>query len=202
MEKFLSLPIEKQTVIINAALSCFGSQGYKKASIADIAESAGISKSMVFHYFGTKKDLYLYMFRFCGTTLQDAFAKQFNKDEKDFFERIRMASLIEISLIQDYPALLSFLQSVYFETDEEVYADINRMFSEGEGIRNELVLDGMDISRFKEGVDPKLLMKMLVWITEGYMSEMPRKNDFDLTGLLAEFNACMDLLKNNLYKEE
>lgn len=55
MEKFLSLPMEKRNLIIDAALKSFGLHGYKKASISDIASSAGISKAMMFHYFGTKK---------------------------------------------------------------------------------------------------------------------------------------------------
>ncbi len=59
MEKFLNLPIEKQNDIIDAGLIAFGTNGYKKASISDIAKAAGISKSMIFHYFRTKKDTVL-----------------------------------------------------------------------------------------------------------------------------------------------
>ena len=49
MEKFLNLPVEKQNIIIDAALKNFAVHGYKKTSISDIASSAGISKAMVFH---------------------------------------------------------------------------------------------------------------------------------------------------------
>lgn len=63
MEKFLNLPVEKQNIIIDAALKNFAVHGYKKTSISDIASSAGISKAMVFHYFGTKKELYVYLVR-------------------------------------------------------------------------------------------------------------------------------------------
>ena len=51
LEKFLSLPIDKQDIIVNAALTCFGINGYKKTSISDIAAAAGISKALIFHYF-------------------------------------------------------------------------------------------------------------------------------------------------------
>lgn len=37
MERFLSLPLEKQNTIIDAALRTFGASGYKKASVSDIA---------------------------------------------------------------------------------------------------------------------------------------------------------------------
>jgi len=48
MEKFLALSDEKQTLIRNAALSCFSQHGYEKASINDIAKMAGISKASLF----------------------------------------------------------------------------------------------------------------------------------------------------------
>ena len=44
MEKFFALDEKKQNSIVNAALQCFGKHGYDKASISDIATSAGISK--------------------------------------------------------------------------------------------------------------------------------------------------------------
>ena len=45
MENFLNLPEEKQNTILDAAFAAFGANGYKKASIADIAAAAGISKA-------------------------------------------------------------------------------------------------------------------------------------------------------------
>jgi len=57
--------MEKQNLIIDAALKTFAMHGYKKTSISDIASTAGISKAMVFHYFGTKKELYLYLVNTC-----------------------------------------------------------------------------------------------------------------------------------------
>jgi len=56
LDKFFSLPNEKQKIIIDAALRTFGANGYKKASTNDIAFAAGVSKAMIFHYFGTKKN--------------------------------------------------------------------------------------------------------------------------------------------------
>ena len=43
--------------ILEAALSLFGTKGYRSTSIADIVKSAGISKGLVYHYFESKEDL-------------------------------------------------------------------------------------------------------------------------------------------------
>jgi len=58
-------------MITDAALKSFGTNGYKKSSISDIATGAGISKAMIFHYFGTKKALYLYLMDLCGNMLMN-----------------------------------------------------------------------------------------------------------------------------------
>jgi TetR/AcrR family transcriptional regulator len=92
LEKFFSLPVEKQNTIIDAALKVFGANGYKKASASDIATAAGISKAMVFHYFGSKKALYLYLIEYCGTMLEAEFNEKLNT-VNDFFDRLKMISV-------------------------------------------------------------------------------------------------------------
>ena len=62
-EKFFALPEEKRRRIVNAAMEAFGKNEYKRASTDDIAARAGISKGLLFHYFGSKKELYFYLYR-------------------------------------------------------------------------------------------------------------------------------------------
>lgn len=44
--------------ILDAGLELFGERGYHATSIADIGERAGIAKSVLYHYFGSKAALY------------------------------------------------------------------------------------------------------------------------------------------------
>ena len=55
-EKFFSLPIEKQEAIINAGYRVFSENSYKKSPMSEIADAAGISKSLLFYYFHNKKE--------------------------------------------------------------------------------------------------------------------------------------------------
>lgn len=180
----------------------FGANGYKKTSVSDIAAAAGISKAMVFHYFGTKKTMYVYLMELSGNLVIDAFGKNFDNRLTDFFDRIRLASEIKMSVMKKHPAIFSFLKSMYFETDPEVRSDIRKLLTDSEGFRSNIALSGIDASKFKQGVDPKLVLKMLIWIAEGFTSEVPDAAAFDVDILNAQFEDCMNLLKNNLYKEE
>ena len=55
----------------------------------------------------------------------------------------------------------SFLASVYFEKDEELIVDITAILAKGDDFRSKIAFDGMDASKFKDGIDPGLVMKML-----------------------------------------
>ncbi|MGN1083070.1 MAG: TetR/AcrR family transcriptional regulator, partial [Candidatus Avispirillum sp.] len=65
-EKFFSLPEEKQQAILNAAYRVFSQNTYKNSPMSEIADAAGISKSLLFHYFRNKKELYLFLWDTCA----------------------------------------------------------------------------------------------------------------------------------------
>ena len=120
----------------------------------------------------------------------------------DFFDRIKLATDIKILVLEKHPGILSFLNSMYFENDESVKTDIKAILAKGEGVRSKIAFDGMDTSKFKDEIDPKLVMKMLTWFAEGYVSESSSKAGLDMEVLCKEFYDCINLLKNNFYKEE
>ncbi len=50
-ERFYSLPEERQQAILNAGYRVFSRNAYKNSPMSEIAEAAGISKFLLFHYF-------------------------------------------------------------------------------------------------------------------------------------------------------
>lgn len=204
LDKFLGLPLKKQNVIIDAALSSFGTNGYKKTSVNDIAAAAGISKAMVFHYFGTKRALYFYLIQVCGQIITNEVNRKFDNSVTDFFDRIMLATDIEISVMKKHPTIPQFINSMYFEQDNEVKGEIQALLagSQGEQFRNRIAFEGMDATKFKDGVDPKLVMKMMLYFTYGYLNMSPGIMQTDLDTLYRDFKECVALLQNNFYKEE
>lgn len=203
MKKFLSLSEEKQNIVIDAALTCFGTNGYKKASINDIATAAGVSKALIFHYFGTKKALYLYLIDLCVNIIMNEINEKFDNSVTDFFDRIKLVSDIEISVMKKHPAMPSFFKSVYFENDDEVKDDIKAILTNGKGenLRKKITFEGIDTSKFKDDIDPRLVMEILTLITDGYLSKMP-KTEIDFDTLCEEFDKYINLFKRNFYKEK
>lgn len=60
MEAFEKLLDEKKGRIIEAGIRVFSQSAYRDARTDDIVASCGISKGLLFHYFGSKKAFYLY----------------------------------------------------------------------------------------------------------------------------------------------
>jgi AcrR family transcriptional regulator len=62
---------DREQQILDAAVAEFGERGYAHASMAAIAQRAGISKPLVYDYFGSKEGLYLACLSRAGTHLVD-----------------------------------------------------------------------------------------------------------------------------------
>ena len=60
VESFEKLPAEKKEMILAAGIREFAQKSYKDVSTDVITKECGISKGLLFHYFGSKKEYYLY----------------------------------------------------------------------------------------------------------------------------------------------
>jgi AcrR family transcriptional regulator len=202
MENFLSLPEDKQRTIRNSALKVFGENGYKKASVKDIADEADISKSMVFHYFGTKKDLYLYLVDYCSKVLTGPLSSIQKDLPRDYFERMKVATEKQMGVLKDEPFFLKFLTSMLSESDPEISEELQTYRDYAATFQSNYALDDIDFSKFKEDVDLKVVLRMMVWMAEGFSRNVSLESEEALDKYIDQFNEAVELLRSNLYKEE
>ena len=52
-------PAQRREQILDAANALFSERGYDEVSIEDIANAAGVTRGLVHHYFGGRKDVYI-----------------------------------------------------------------------------------------------------------------------------------------------
>ena len=61
----------------------------------------------------------------------------------------------------------------------------------------------IDFSKFRPGVDPAQLLRMLTWMTEGYMNEKQRAGvPLRLEDILADYSGWEEMFRKIAYKEE
>ncbi len=63
-------PDERKKEILDAATEIFSSKGYRAASVTDVLERAGIARGTFYHYFGSKKDVFLELIEFYFTEFE------------------------------------------------------------------------------------------------------------------------------------
>ena len=102
-KKFFELPLEKQERIIKAAYMVFAHDNYKNASMSRIADAGGISKSLLFHYFQNKKDLYLYLWENINRISNEIELKYYYKETSDFFEAMTQKVLARCEFMRTAP---------------------------------------------------------------------------------------------------
>ena len=198
MRKFLSLPQEKQNRIVDAAMTLFGEVGYKKAYISEIATNAGISKALIFHYFVNKKGLYSYLVYYTGKIVMTEAQHERDTANKDFFDRALTTIRFRLALKSRYPAMTSFIESVYNEDEPEVEEDINRLKAIATDMHSKVELSAGESAMLKDGIDPVQLTGLVEKYTEGIVFKW--HSDSSIDEIMNEVGKCLNMLKKNLLK--
>jgi TetR/AcrR family transcriptional regulator len=204
--KFLNLDPEKQDRIINAATKVFAQKGYQNASTNEIVKEAEISKGLLFHYFSNKKDLYLFLYDHLMEIFTKEIYEKINWNEKDIFNKFRQTALIKLELFQQYPEMFKFIKAVYIEDSSDVKLDLDRRNREILTDSYEKLFTDIDFSKFKEGIDIKKAMNIIVWTLEGFAYQQQDKetllnlDETKLRELIVEMDLYIETLKKAFYQ--
>ena len=64
-------PAQRREQILDAANALFAERGYDEVSIEDIASSAGVTRGLVHHYFGGRKEVYIALLERLGALREE-----------------------------------------------------------------------------------------------------------------------------------
>ncbi|MGN0486589.1 MAG: TetR/AcrR family transcriptional regulator [Acutalibacteraceae bacterium] len=194
-EKFFSLPEEKQLAIINAGYRVFSQNTYKKSPMSEIAAAAGISKSLLFHYFRNKAELYLFLLKNAAETTHQYLHEFRCYEEDDIFEMMHRGLKAKVCIMKKYPDLTAFTLKSYYETDPEVRSNIQDMI--GRTVSMEANRQYMKIrpEQFVEGLDIQMMYTDMYLASEGYLWEKMQKGQLDVEEMEKEFIKMIDFWK-------
>lgn len=199
--KFFTLPTEKQRRIINAAYKVFSDNSYKKAPMSEIAEEGNISKSLLFHYFTNKKDLYLYLWDNACEITRQAIREYKTLETDDFFEMLRRTLLSKCSVMRDYPYMYAFSLKAYYETSPEIKDSIKENFDVASKESVMLVIEKVDKSKLRKDIDIKTMYTEILYAVDGYMLQKYRMNRIIPDEIERETSALIDFWEK-VYKQQ
>ncbi len=200
-EKFFDLKKEKQDRMINAALKIFAINGYKHASTDDIVVQAGISKGLLFHYFGSKLGLYEFLYDYSVRFMKLELTRGVSENTTDYFEIRKQIEMSKMQVLKNYPNMQQFLDRSKSETVEEAVLAIKDQRS----VLSEVYADlynRADQSLFTENVEFEKLHTMLEYTIRGITIERFQDPSFNPETLYDEIADYLMMIKKLAYKNE
>ncbi|MGN0754826.1 MAG: TetR/AcrR family transcriptional regulator [Aristaeellaceae bacterium] len=195
-ERFFSLPAEKQQAIINAGYRVFSQNSYKNSPMSEIADAAGISKALLFHYFHNKKELYMFLWDICAQITIDYLTKHHCYGQKNLFESMERGMRAKMEIIRLYPDMARFTIKAFYEKDPEINAAVQESYHKYFNVKAERTRMNMDPDQFVPGLDIPMMYREMYWASEGYLWEMVQRGNVDMGQMEKGFTALMEFWKS------
>jgi len=203
---FESLSEDKKLRILDACILEFAEKGYENASTNTIIRDAEISKGILFHYFGNKKRLFLYIAEYCLQFLVTEYQKYPLKVSGDILDRILEFGLIKLKVSHAYPNISKVIVHAYMNTSEDIRSEIQAMYTKLSSELMPSLFKDLDTSKFRDGVDPKKALEMVMLFLEalqGKYTKQYKGREQDLLGNMAkimeEYKEYIEVLKYGIY---
>ena len=202
-ERFKELPEEKQRAVFNAAMEVFGKYEYKRASTDLIASKAGVSKGLLFYYFHNKKELYLAVREYLIQTVTEAVVDSELAEITDFFEIITYAAKKKFQMLRKNPYIMEFALRSYYSEKEDVSDELKTMNIQQMSQNYRTYFSRLDLGKFRQGIEPGAIFKMLIWMVDGYMHEQQMYGKQEEWEQLEQmFAVWIGMFKRIAYREE
>lgn len=202
-EKFFSLPEKKQKAIIDAGYRVFSQNSYKKSPMSEIAAEAGISKSLLFHYFYNKRELYLFLWDKCLEVTVRYLTEYGCYDQKDFFEMMLQGMRAKIKMMKEYPHMWAFALKAFYEKDPAVRPAVWESYQQILNCSETDTLENLDPGPFVPGIDLRLMYRDMYLTTEGYMWELLRMDkSLDVDKIEKDFMEMITFWKKIYLRKE
>jgi len=201
-ERFFALPKEKQQAIINAGYRVFSRNSYKNSPMSEIADAAGISKSLLFHYFRNKKELYLFLWDKCAEITIEYMTEYGCYGQADLFESMERGMRAKMEIIRLYPDMGIFTIKAFYEKDEEICAAIQESYHKYFNLKADKTRLNLDPAQFMEGLDVQMMYREMYWASEGYLWETVQRGNIDIDRMEKDFKNLLAFWKSVYLRRE
>jgi TetR/AcrR family transcriptional regulator len=178
--------------ILDAALTLFAEEGFDGASIAAIAERAGVSKANVFHHYPSKEALYFSVLQ-QATAVHADYAEELFRAPMSSAEKIKNLLIFEMENMLENPQRTRLLLRQVAEAGHErVHALARKVFQRNFTAVVRLFEQGQERGEFLRSVDCGAAAMLLCGATQCF---------FNCHEVLREFRDHNGLEKPDVYAE-
>lgn len=196
-EKFYQLAPEKQRRIINAGFEVLAQNSYRKSPVGEIAAAAGISKSLLFHYFRNKKELYLFLWEYAADQTVRYLEEERCYEPTDLFEMMERGMRAKFRLMEEYPHMARFAVNAFYEKDADLYGALQESYARHFDRKASRALAALNPDDFVPGLDLGMMYREMYWASEGYLWEMlQKKGGLDAAQMETDFRRLLVFWKS------
>lgn len=204
-ERLANLPENKKKNIIIASLQEFSTKGYQRASTNTITNTAGISKGLLFHYFGSKKKLYIWLVDYCLEFGQQWFREKKLTLSSDLVERALEIGMLKLEYFHQHQLISLFLAHAFKDVPPELQNEMGERIKERSAEGLKLLFGDVDMSLFRDEIDSNKAIEMLMFITDGLRHKYSKlyKGHWDAEAAansLEDFREYIEIFKHGAYK--
>ena len=208
-DKLDALPEDKRQNILSAALTEFAEHGYLNASTNRIVKAAGISKGLLFHYFDSKKKLFLYVLDHTIQYLMQKMSTYTVKLSGDFFEQLGQYALIKMRIGIEEPEMYHILYDVYVNLPADIKEDLMARYGQIlADTRKDFVMT-MDETKMRDGITRETAVNLIIDFLDGYYqrnieyfkTKTPDELLTSFDELRGDMMMYLNIIKKGLYKE-
>jgi AcrR family transcriptional regulator len=204
-DRLKAMDPQKKERLLQSAYQEFGENRFDKASTNVIVRNAQISKGLLYYYFGSKKELYLYLCESAFKMMAKEIEERVDWDKSDLFERIKAIAIVKFQMGEKYPYILPFFTSIY--ADQKIM-ETNGIIQQYYGdLYKRVYAQNIDYQLFKPGTDVEKAISIVRWTIEKYgeetqAKEMMTESPTDYGEMILGIDVYLKMLRSAFYKEE
>ena len=205
MSEFLKKVDARRNRILEAALIEFADKGYRKASTNTIVREAKVSKGLLFHYFISKKDLYIFIFKYAKDTIQKELFAGVNFADKDVLNRLQSATLVKIDSYTKHKLFTKIFEKHPTITDEGILETTNAIIVHNNEEAFKKVFTNIDYYVFNDKINIDRSLEVMKWVIERITADWRITHNCKFTKktlevLKMDISHYLDLFRAALYR--
>lgn len=208
-EVFKKLAEDKKNIIIKSGISEFSKKSYSEASTDIITRNCGISKGILFHYFGSKKEFYFYCLE---KALERLITELPELEVNDFYGIIFSFIEEKLNLCREFPEEMRIVNMAARETNSQISERRNEVLAKytikGKEKSAKVMGKAVAALNLKEEANTEKVTAALTLyigaIINKYLEiykEMPDQFFKQSEEIKAEIRECMDFMLYGVVKE-
>jgi AcrR family transcriptional regulator len=160
-ELFLRIDEEKRGRILAISVAEFAANGYARANVNRIAETAGISVGSLYKYFAAKDDLFMYIVEIAAKNVE-TYVTEIVTAELSFFAKLEKLLRLAREYSESDPTLIK-LYNVFTSENDTTHAEViaGKLESITAKAYTALIMQAQENGEIRRDIDPKTLAFMM-----------------------------------------